>query len=76
MLRASAPTCLCELEVDEKGKWQLKPESSVECVATVKSMAVTLGPNSREYLASHITPDTPEMQEAVMKLKNTGQKPE
>lgn len=74
--RASAPTCLCELAVDENGKWQLKPESTTECVTTVESMAATLGPNSREYLATHITPDTPEMQEAVKKLKTNHQRPE
>jgi hypothetical protein len=68
--------CLCELTIDQKGKWQLKPESSAECVATLESMAGTLGPNSREYLATHITPKNPEIEEAVKKLRDPNQKTE
>ena len=75
-LKSSGPMCTCELTVDERGKWELKPESSSECVTTVESMANTLGPNSREYLATHITPMTPEMEKAVKKLTDSSQKPD
>jgi len=75
-LKSSRPMCSCELTVDEKGKWELKPESSTECVTTLESMAGSLGPNTREYLASHITPRTPEMEKAVERLKDSNQKTE
>jgi len=75
-VKSSGPMCSCELTVNEKGKWELKPESSSECITTVESMTNSLGPNSREYLAMHIKPRTPEMEEAVKRLKDSNQKAE
>jgi hypothetical protein len=75
-LKSSGPICSCELTVDEKGRWELRPESSTECITTVESMASSLGPNSREYLATHIAPGTPEMEKVVKKLKDSNQRAE
>ncbi len=72
-LKSSGPVCSCELTVDERGTWQLKPESNTECIATIESMTSSLGPNSREYLAAHITSASPTMENAVKKLKDTNQ---
>ena len=61
--------CTCELVVKDGG-WELRPESSSDCVQTVEALNESLGPNAKAYLSTHIVPQSPEINEAVQKLKN------
>ncbi|OLB45993.1 hypothetical protein AUH73_03440 [archaeon 13_1_40CM_4_53_4] len=69
--KASAPTCTCDLVVNDQGTWELRPDPSPECVGTVEALANSLGPNARQYLAKHIAPNGEKMQEAVDKLEGS-----
>jgi len=61
--------CTCEL-VAKDGSWELRPESSSDCVQTVEALNQSLGPNAKTYLGTHIIPQSPEIDQAVQKLKN------
>jgi len=69
--KAPAQSCTCNLVANDQGSWELKADSSPECVGTVETLANSLGPNARHYLAKHISPNGEAMEKAVNKLEGS-----